>query len=1188
MKKIVYSLTLVSLFLTGNILAQDLKSLKKTNVHQDTRWYTLMNSDQPNYLEVIEAFESYFKSHPHVKSIEELEYKRWLKKVGSNFDANGNILEVPDFPLESSQLVAKKSAGSSVSGWTVIGPTEIDWEAPMGSSHTTQGVIRSVTQDPVNPEKIFLGSVSAGIWLSLDNGASWDNVGTNLLFDHVKGITVAPSDTDVVYAATSAGPVKSIDGGLVWNYTGLNESGRYPSGHDPFAMLVDENDADVAVFASDEGLWISRDGGETWVRKLSDHIWDVAYRPGSSTIMYASAGRGVNNYFMRSDDAGETWAKIISGYSSSNVKRLCVAVTPAAPDHVYLYAADGNDARGYIYKSVNAGLDFTKIVSPNMLPYDQSGNEDGLGQATWDMDLAVSTTDTSYILAGGIFVWKTEDGGETWTAIDPGHPQSSPHWYHWDCQGLEIFGEKAWMVNDGGVFLSDDRLGTTSNKSMGIYAQEIWGFDQGWKSDVMAIGLYHGPVQIRDDETYDGWYIAPGADAGTVQVNKGDDNFIYAHPWDDVKITRSGDRMTRPRSVDLNAALPFYIYPIEIADHAYYNTFYTIDEKEVKRTTNNAASWVSMFEFPGILRRITTSYSKRQVVYVIQSYKDIWKTEDGGIHWEKVTPSSDLSSGYSFSNITIDGENENVVWASMGAKQEIVKVLKSTDGGSTWSDYSKGLPSHAVNSIVNQLGTDGGVYAATDAGVYYRNNSMDSWLDFSQGLPAATRVYFIRINYAKEKIRIGTLRGVWEGDFYEQSSLVVSPIVEKKGVEVGGSLQFFDHSSSLENATYSWTFPGGSPGSSSEENPLIAYDTMGTYGVSLEVSDERGTVIRNIEHYIVVGDTTAPTQPENFTASEITGTSLKLSWDHAVDNVDVIGYNLWLGNIKLKSVKATSYELTGLTSGESYSFYLTAYDEMGNQSQASSVLDITMPEGGINDPISQARWSVLAVSSQETASEDGKASNAIDGNTETIWHTEWSLNEPVHPHTFDIDLGEVYVLTEFSYLPRQIGVNGRIKDFEIYVSSDGTGWGSPVATGSWSNTEAEQKIIIQKAVGRYVRLKVLSEVNGGAWTSAAEFRMRGGVYTSIDKVLAPSTGMNCKIYPNPSDGAVLNIEVENTKGRVSATIYTMTGTMLKAFDMNTDGARTVSVSDFKPGIYLVVVKDQVHSEVRKLLIKLGD
>jgi hypothetical protein len=65
-------------------------------------------------------------------------------------------------------------------------------------------------------------------------------------------------------------------------------------------------------------------------------------------------------------------------------------------------------------------------------------------------------------------------------------------------------------------------------------------------------------------------------------------------------------------------------------------------------------------------------------------------------------------------------------------------------------------------------------------------------------------------------------------------------------------------------------------------------------------------------------------------------------------------------------------------------------------------------------------------------------------------------------------------------------VNGRIKDWEFYVSTDGANWGSAVATGTFVNSVAEKEISFTPKTGQYVRLRALSEVNNNTWTSMAE------------------------------------------------------------------------------------------------------
>ena len=84
-------------------------------------------------------------------------------------------------------------------------------------------------------------------------------------------------------------------------------------------------------------------------------------------------------------------------------------------------------------------------------------------------------------------------------------------------------------------------------------------------------------------------------------------------------------------------------------------------------------------------------------------------------------------------------------------------------------------------------------------------------------------------------------------------------------------------------------------------------------------------------------------------------------------------------------------------------------------------------------PISHDGWTVAYVDSEERASEDGSAENAIDGQTADFWHTEWSAKQPPHPHQLVLDLGKTQIISGFRYVPRQDKGAGRIKDYRIYV-----------------------------------------------------------------------------------------------------------------------------------------------------------
>jgi hypothetical protein len=172
---------------------------------------------------------------------------------------------------------------------------------------------------------------------------------------------------------------------------------------------------------------------------------------------------------------------------------------------------------------------------------------------------------------------------------------------------------------------------------------------------------------------------------------------------------------------------------------------------------------------------------------------------------------------------------------------------------------------------------------------------------------------------------------------------------------------------------------------------------------------------------------------------------------------------------------------------------LTVTDASGYADSTPSARKVTVNSPGTG-LIPKNRWILRHFDSQEVVGEDGGADNAFDGYPSTLWHTEWWRANPPPPHEIQIDLGTQYNLTGFRYLPRQDGsANGRIGQYEFYVSADGVNWGSPVASGVFANDSKEKEVSFTPAAGQFVRLRALSEVNGRPWTSAAEISLIGSL-----------------------------------------------------------------------------------------------
>jgi len=242
-----------------------------------------------------------------------------------------------------------------------------------------------------------------------------------------------------------------------------------------------------------------------------------------------------------------------------------------------------------------------------------------------------------------------------------------------------------------------------------------------------------------------------------------------------------------------------------------------------------------------------------------------------------------------------------------------------------------------------------------------------------------------------------------------------------------------------------------------------------------------------------------------FVATSAQAAQVQLAWDAPVQAngtpvPNLAGYRLSYGSqsgqyqTMIPVGLTTTYTVTNLSEGQTYYFAVKDYDSNGVESAFSNEVSVTIPTttpvAGI---IPQQQMRVVSVDSQELIGQNGAATNAIDGNPATFWHTEWSQLTAPLPHTLVLDLGGQYQVDGFRYLPRQDNgeVNGTIAGYQFYVSTDGSTWGTAVATGTFAADTTEKTVRFTAKAGRYVRLVAVSEINGNAWTSAAELNVFG-------------------------------------------------------------------------------------------------
>lgn len=118
------------------------------------------------------------------------------------------------------------------------------------------------------------------------------------------------------------------------------------------------------------------------------------------------------------------------------------------------------------------------------------------------------------------------------------------------------------------------------------------------------------------------------------------------------------------------------------------------------------------------------------------------------------------------------------------------------------------------------------------------------------------------------------------------------------------------------------------------------------------------------------------------------------------------------------------------------------------------------------------------------------AANAIDGDPTTFWHSQWEPVAPLLPHEIVIEFAAPVELAGIFLTGRQDMGNGRIKDYEVYLSDDPAKWGAPVHKGQLANSAVRQELHFGKlSKGRYLRFVAVSEYSGNPYVAIGELEL---------------------------------------------------------------------------------------------------
>ncbi|WP_269939955.1 DUF7507 domain-containing protein [Arthrobacter sp. HY1533] len=160
--------------------------------------------------------------------------------------------------------------------------------------------------------------------------------------------------------------------------------------------------------------------------------------------------------------------------------------------------------------------------------------------------------------------------------------------------------------------------------------------------------------------------------------------------------------------------------------------------------------------------------------------------------------------------------------------------------------------------------------------------------------------------------------------------------------------------------------------------------------------------------------------------------------------------------------------------------------------------------------IPQNQLSIASVSSEELTGEtapSGPAAALLDGDYNTFWHSKWSGTAGAYPFSVVFDLGKGYSVTGLEYTQRQNAANGKMKDYEIFVSNSPTEFGEKVSSGAFADSKDPQRIAIAgNKAGRYVKLVGLNGIANNAFGGGSEVNIGGLPVTAGTATVSASPG----------------------------------------------------------------------------------
>ena len=835
-------------------------------------WFDVFYDGVTNAHQIEDAYTNYYKTHKFEKTTYTQYYKRWMMENKRYVQDDGSILRPSDNQRTSNGNQSNNRSSSSA--WSLLGPVETfypAWDDSAQPAIPWQVNIYAFDIAPSNPDILYSAPETGGIFKTTDKGLHWFSVSDNIRLGTINAIAIHPTNPDIVYAAQGNVIYQTTDGGVTWaiifTVSGLacNDIAIFP------------NNPNIIFLAGGNGLYKSVNAGAAFalVTGFTGTTDDIETNPLRDSTMFVLRKASGDSLFRvyRSYDAGVTFTAQNNGWYIHTNSAGRMTVTPADTNYIYAVLLVGSTIGApAIMRSTNGADSWVRTCTGTQSNLTgTTGSPLGMsnGQGYYDLSIMASTLNKNEVIVGSTTAYKSVDTANTFTALGGYH---GPFPLHPDVQEMRMLGNDAWISTDGGLTYSTDffdSAGFASARNRGIYGSDFWGYGQGWNEDIATGGRYHnGNTALYEDYPAGEALRLGGGEAGTGYGNVGRDMYV--------EHSDIGASVLPKTFSGQKSDFTFNLYPnedgygwdaseVEFYPEC-YNHIYIGKDSSLWKSVDGGVSYTLIHNFHQRVKKFEICRSNPLVMYLATNIK-LYKTVDGGLTWVILT----LPSGTSLTqlSLSVSYTDENILWITSKNNTSANRVFKTINGGTSWTNMTTPTISGYGFQVINhQAGTDGGVYITSYdlAKVFYINNTMTDWADFSASLPLEYKPLTTKPFYMKNKLRTAGNRGIWEVDFYEDGMPVAQPTVDKLESSCVRDTFYFDDFSAVNHAlvNWHWSFPGASYVSDTTiRNPRVMYSALGAHTATLTVSQSGNVSSKSLTVIVLANACAADTIPGN-------------------------------------------------------------------------------------------------------------------------------------------------------------------------------------------------------------------------------------------------------------------------------------------------------------------------------------